>query len=588
LAASVLVALVTASALLEPAELLLRDALLRAERRRDAVSVAVVLIDEGAITSVGPWPWPRERLAALVDRVREAGAVAVVLDVLLPEPRPGDETLASSLAAIPSILAAAPDGTRRWLLPAARLLSHSEAAHVSFALDRDGVVRGFLATRELQGLSLPAMSVSAARLLRPQLPVPVGAAIRPGFRSNGAVPTFGAATVLAGQIPAGALSGRVCFVGAAAAGIGDRVVSPASPRGVPDPGVLVQAAATEAILTGDLLVRPPPIAAGVLAGLLTWAGATIRSRVRATRPSALAPVVLALLALPIGVASLVLARQEMPILATTLGGVAVSGGLEIWSLLGDRRRAAGAAGRIGELEAIAASLESDRRDDAEARRVLAHELKTPLTSVRGLAQLLSGFDLGEERRKRVATMVVEETSRLSEMVEALLDLERLKLKDFRRVARPVALSELVRERATLLGSGSGREVRVACEPGVTAVGDGALLRRVIDNLVGNALKFAPAEPVDVTLRRLNGDSLALEVRDRGPGIPPDERGEIFRRFARGAAATVPGLGLGLALVSEVVRWHGGRVEVEAPDSGGSLFRVTLPAPPGQRARESRP
>lgn len=586
MAASVLVALVAASALLEPAELLLRDALLRAEPRRGAVSVAVILIDEVAITSVGHWPWLRGRLAALVDRVREAGAVAVVLDVLLPEPRPGDETLASSLATIPSILAAAPDGTRRWLLPAPRLLSHSEAAHVSFAMDRDGVVRGFLATRELQGLSLPAMSVSAARLLRPQLPVPVGAAIRPGFRATGAVPTYGAATVFAGQIPAGALGGRVCFVGAAAAGIGDRVVSPSSPRGVPDPGVLVQAAATEAILTGDLLGRPPPIAAGVLAGLLVWAGATIRSRV--TRLAGLVPVVLALLAMPIGVAALILARQEMPILATTLGGVAVSGGLEISRLLGDRRRAAGAARRIGELEAIAASLESDRRDDAEARRVLAHELKTPLTSVRGLAQLLSGFDLGEERRKRVATMVVEETSRLSEMVEALLDLERLKLKDFRRVARPVALSELVRERATLLGSGSGREVRVACEPGVTAVGDGALLRRVIDNLVGNALKFAPAEPVDVTLRRLNGDSLALEVRDRGPGIPPDEREEIFRRFARGAAATVPGLGLGLALVSEVVRWHGGRVEVEAPDSGGSLFRVTLPAPPGQRARERRP
>jgi two-component system sensor histidine kinase MprB len=84
----------------------------------------------------------------------------------------------------------------------------------------------------------------------------------------------------------------------------------------------------------------------------------------------------------------------------------------------------------------------------------------------------------------------------------------------------------------------------------------------------------------VTVDRPAGNRLPRS-RDRGPGIPSGEREEIFRRFARGgSAAAVPGLGLGLALVAEIVRWHGGRIDVEAPGSGGSLFRVTLPAAGG--------
>lgn len=576
-AAAVLVVFAAASNILQPGELLLRDAILRAEPRRPAAAVAAILIDEEAIRRVGPWPWPRPQLAALVDRLREAGAAGVAMDVLLPEAREGDAALATSLSLVPSVLAATADDRGRWLLPAPVLREGGEAVHVSFELDRDGVVRGFLATRELEGRPLTALPVAAARLVRPALPVPVGAEIRPGFRAGGAVPTVGATAVLAGRTPAGALHGRVCFVGATAAGTGDRVVSPVSSRGTPEPGVLVQAATTEAILTGDLLRRVSPLVAGGLAGLVVLAGVGLRRRVRRLR--AVLPIAAAVAWIPLGALSLTLLRAELPILSMTLGGLVVTGGLELRRLLLLRREASVAARRVVELEALAASLESVHRDDAEARRIVAHELRTPLTSVRGLAQLLSGFDLSAGERKRVAEMVVQETSRLSEMVEALLDLERLKLKDFRRVAVPVALSRVVRERTNLLGSGSGREIRVLCEPDVTVVGDAVLLGRVVDNLVGNAFKFAPPEEsVDVTLRTFRGDEIALEVRDRGPGVPPEERDEIFRRFARGGAAgTVPGLGLGLALVSEVAKWHGGRVEFEAPPSGGSLFRVILPA-----------
>ncbi len=575
LAAAFLVTLVAAAGWVDSAELLVRDALLRTRPRAAAISVAAVVVDEEAIGAVGPWPWDRERLAALVERIGAAGAAAVAVDLLLAETRPGDEALATALAARPSVLAAAPDGTKRWILPASGLRAASEVAHVSFAVDRDGVVRGFLATRQLDGLSLGAMPFAAARLLRPEIPLPVGAPIRPGFRSADEVPTWSAADVLSGSLPEGALRGRVCFVGSVAAGVGDRVVSPLSERGTPDPGVLVQAAATESLLTGDLYERLPPFVAGGLAGLLTWGATALRRRVAPRLAPAAAAV--PLLAVPAGMVSLLWAGRELPLLATAFGGLAATAGPELWRLLADRRRAAVAVRRIVELEALAATLESERKDDAEARRVLAHELKTPLTSVRGLAQLLSGFDLSEERRRSVAGMVARESARLAEMVETLLDLERIKLRDFQRSSSLVDLPELARERTAFLASGGEREIRFSGEPGLVVRGDAALLVRVVDNLVGNALKFAPGEPVDVTVGRAGGESVCLTVRDRGPGIPPGEREEIFRRFARGgSAAAVPGLGLGLALVAEIVRWHGGRIDVEAPGSGGASSASRFP------------
>lgn len=570
---------VAASGLLGPAELLVRDAVLRAAPIRPATRVAAVLVDEEAIRRAGPWPWPRARLALLVDAVRAAGARGVAVDLLLPDAREGDEELAAALSRGPSVLAAAGDDRGGWLLPAPLLGAAAGAAHVVFDLDRDGVVRRVHATRELGGRPLTALPVAAARLLDEGLPVPVGRVLRPGFRAGRSVPAVGASELLGGAGAPGVLRGRLVVVGASAAGIGDRVVSPVSSGGSPQPGALVQAATAEAILTGDLLRPAAPLSAGGVAGLLVLVGEALRRRLR--RAGALVPAAVVLLPLPLAAAALLLARVELPAVAIGLAALVVATG----SALGEgrrlRRATTDAAARVRELEALSERLDEARRADAEARRVVAHELRTPLTSVRGLAQLLSGFDLSDAERKRVAGLVAEEASRLSEMVEALLDLERLKLRELRSVAVPVDLSRLVAGRLSVLGEGSGRDVRASLADGLLVLGDAALLSRVVDNLVGNALKFAPAsEPVDVTLRRSAPGRVELSVRDRGPGVPAAERREVFRRFARGSGAAVPGLGLGLALVAEVAAWHGGAAACGEAEGGGSLFTVTLPAAEG--------
>ena len=564
-----IVATVTAAArILFPVDLFVRDAVLRWRPKHPARNVALVVIDEESLRRAGAWPWSRVLLARLLDRVNESGARGVVLDLLLPEGREGDEDLSAALSRRPSVLATGIDDREGWLLPAEALRRGVTLAHVSFEADRDGVVQRYLATKQLSSRSLPAMAMAGARLADPHRPLPVGATLRPGFQSQ-RPPSVSAVSLLDGPVDPGRLAGRVVFVGATAAGIGDRFVSPVSAGGAPEPGVLIQAAACEATITGDLLRQVPPLFAGLLAGVTV-----LLALAAGNRPVSL---LVAPLPLVVGILLLLVSDLELPAVTTAASSTAVTAGLALAGAARQRRETIQAARRVRELTALAKTLEEGRREDLEVRRVVAHELRTPLTSVRGLAQLLSDFDLSEEERRRVAGMVVAETSRLSGMVEALLDLERMKLRDFSEHSQRVDLSRLVEERASVLGSGSDRDFRVSVAPRVEVRGDPALLGRVLDNLAGNALKFSPeGTPVGIRLR-VEEDRAVVEVADSGPGVPPEERGRIFRRFARGRTVSpVPGLGLGLALVSEAAAWHGGSADVEENPGGGSVFRVSLP------------
>lgn len=539
-------------------DLPVRDALLRLLPSRPVGEVAVVAVDETSLAEAGPWPWPRARLAALVGAARVAGARGVVLDLLLVEPADGDDVLASSLRGTPAVLAAGLDARSGWLLPAPALRGAARLAHATFDVDHDGVARRFRSTRQRDGLSLPALSVAAASLAEPSRPTPVGRLLVPSFRSRPRdVPVVGAADLLAGR-GTEPLRDRVVLVGVTAAGLGDRTVCPGSPAGTPEAGVLVHAAATEGFLSGALLRPLPPLVPGLLAALLTGA-VLLAARARRRRPLLAASLLLP----PLCGAALLAAGVEPPVATLSLA--------TLLAVLVVEARAA----RRG--EAVAARVEARRAEEREARRAAVHELKTPLTAVRGLAQLLAGVELTEAERARVAAMVGEETERLGGLIESLNAVEKMRLADFRAAARPVDLGTLAARRAEALGAGTGR-VAATVEDGVVVTGDEALLARVLDNLVGNALKFSPAgTPVRVGVAR-RGNEAVLSVTDEGPGIPEDERARVFGRFERGGGAEgVEGLGLGLSLVAEVVTWHGGRVSVTGAGAKGSLFEVVLPA-----------
>ncbi|WP_422009726.1 sensor histidine kinase [Reyranella sp.] len=225
-----------------------------------------------------------------------------------------------------------------------------------------------------------------------------------------------------------------------------------------------------------------------------------------------------------------------------------------------------------ELAALAASFNrSAERIEAlvAAHRLLlanaSHELRTPLTRISMAASLL-----GDSADPRTRESLKRDVAELDELIEQILLASRLEAVPQLEQREPVDLLALAAEEA------SHYDVEVVGEP-VTVDGDRTLLRRLVRNLVENAQRYGGGTPIDVSVKREDGRAV-LEVTDRGPGVPEAERQRIFEPFYRlaGSSESGRGSGLGLALVLDIARRHGGDASCLAAEGGGSRFRVDLP------------
>ena len=592
LVAGVAVTLIAAARILAPVDSYFTDAFLRLVPGRPSHRVVVVAIDEASLQQIGSWPWSRTQLGALISRIAAGGAKAIGIDLLLNESHADDQRLAAACRPIGCVAAAMLDEHGAWVLPARSLGSTMIPAHAAFELDDDGILRRISSTKQDARVSLPAFALAlAGRVSR--FAVASGRPIIPGFRTAPAeMPTVSAADVLNGNPAALArLRGQVVVVGLTAFALGDRVLTPRSERQRADPGAQVHAAAVEALLAGDTLREVPPFVIGLVGAVLTWLLVAIGASIHPIRRVA---AEVALLTAPIAAGALLLfaglIASPMEICAILALVVISSEARHAITMMRHGRAAAGVlrehagaeidgAADVGtQLESLAAAIVRRRIDDVEAKRVVAHELKTPLASMRTLSQLLKGFELTAAERNRLATLLGEETEKLEAMVTGLLEVERLSLRSQNDVTERVDLARVLARRVELLARGVSRVIEMSVDGSEGWInGDAALLERVIDNLVGNAIKYSPdPQPVSVAFRT-EADHAVVEVMDRGAGVPKSDRERIFGRFTRGStAADTEGLGLGLALVGEAVRWHRGTVTVHDRDGGGSIFRVRIP------------
>lgn len=203
----------------------------------------------------------------------------------------------------------------------------------------------------------------------------------------------------------------------------------------------------------------------------------------------------------------------------------------------------------------------------EMSAVLAHEIRNPLASLKGNAQLLAGMIAkalpeGEKPRAK-ADRVVEEAVRLEQLTNDLLKFVRTGAIQ----REPVDPAALVRD---AVASVPGDVTVEATGAPATWPLDAGRIREVVVNLVDNAVAAGP--PVVATVRR-EGELLVIEVADRGPGVPEDDREKIFEPFHTGKTH---GTGLGLAVARRVVESHGGTLSVLTAPSGGALFRAEIP------------
>jgi signal transduction histidine kinase len=238
-------------------------------------------------------------------------------------------------------------------------------------------------------------------------------------------------------------------------------------------------------------------------------------------------------------------------------------------------------------------LEADRDRLREFVADVSHELRTPIAALRMYAELMRDGEVDEATRHEFRERSVEQIGRLEWLSTNLLDLSRIDAGifpldmqdgDLRDPLQAVvqALGDVAVERGIALDSavpGTSVELRF----------DRERIVQLLTNLVGNALKFTPrGGSVSVSLTE-DAASAAIEVRDTGPGIEPDELPHIFERFYRGTNtgdARASGSGLGLAIVRSIVEMHAGEVDVASVVGQGTAFRITLPRTPEGNMNET--
>lgn len=227
------------------------------------------------------------------------------------------------------------------------------------------------------------------------------------------------------------------------------------------------------------------------------------------------------------------------------------------------------------LERLDRGVEAHRRLLADA----GHDLRTPITAMRGTLEVALRGTRTPEQYRRVLESVLEDVNHLGGMGESLLLLGRLDAGALTPRREPVALARLfadaVQRWRTRL---EPRPVRIAVSPEMAVQAlDPRLVALALDHLLDNITRHTPPETTVVLQARPEGTGYLLAVDDDGPGQPPDVLAQLFERFWRGDPARARGgAGLGLTLVQAVAQAHGGRAWAEASSAGGLRIGLTLP------------
>ena len=216
--------------------------------------------------------------------------------------------------------------------------------------------------------------------------------------------------------------------------------------------------------------------------------------------------------------------------------------------------------------------------------MVAHELRSPLTSISGFSELMLDSDITRQQSTEYASIILKESNRLSELINKFLDISRIESGRIQPKMAELNLSDTV---LMVVGSNSylaekkDIQVEVSAPENLSAIwADSGMMEQVVLNLFSNAVKYSPEKKrIDLVLHETESEVI-LQVQDQGYGIPAQSLPRIFEKFYRVTdheeVRSQTGTGLGLAMVKQIVDLHGGRIEVESEENRGSIFSVCLP------------
>ena len=586
-----------------------------------ADDILILAIDEASLARYGRWPWSRQLLAEVLERLAAAGTGPVLLDVILSEPERGDPDADTRLAAaitrhgrvvLPVFM---PGAGSTAVAPIPLFAAAARLGHAQALVDGDGVSRRYLPVEGADGADYAHVAMVLRDLSlgqAPTLPMTAsGPVLVPFAGPAGHFARQSVAALLEGQLAPAVLRGKIVLVGATATGLGDNLVTPLASTSGAMPGVEFVANVLQGLRTGSmpqllgpqarlgvsvalvlallvaLLPSSPRVAlvlsagAGVGALLAAWAALALWGR---WWPPA-APLVVVALAYPLWSwrrleASLdAMARETTRIAALVRPGAdrAVAPvAMGLFDPVETRITAiTRAVDRIANAMAADTGTPEGQQYREEMMRHLAHDLRSPLVSLRALADQLRAGAAGDDTAMLAR---IDDCARRSlELSEQFLLMGRAQALEPAGFPE-VDLVQVLHQSADDLWEDArrvGARIERRCTLDTAPVrGDGRLLQRAVLNLGWNALRHGPPGGVVTLSLDTVPDGYLLAVHDQGGGFEAQAMPGLTRRYAQGAGAA-GGHGLGLALVELVARKHGAALQAARPHGGGFTMSLQL-------------
>jgi heavy metal sensor kinase len=212
---------------------------------------------------------------------------------------------------------------------------------------------------------------------------------------------------------------------------------------------------------------------------------------------------------------------------------------------------------------------------------IAHDLKSPITRIRGISEVSLTTGASEKEYENMAASTVEECDRLLDIINTMLVISKTEAGVNELDAKELDIGAVVRDACELFQSpAEDKDIRLVCDvPGNFSIsGDNRMIQRMIANLLDNAIKYTPAGgSIEVTINTGTNDAVAIVVKDTGVGISEEDMPRIFERFYRcDPSRSEAGIGLGLSFARAIARAHGGNISVFSKPGKGSTFTVTFP------------
>lgn len=231
-----------------------------------------------------------------------------------------------------------------------------------------------------------------------------------------------------------------------------------------------------------------------------------------------------------------------------------------------------------------ATLEAKRRLDSlqdDFIATITHELVTPLGFIKGYATTLLREDTSwdPQTRQEFLTIIDEEADRLRELIDNLMDSSRLQSGTLSMSFQPLRLDAFIKEvsmRARTRYSELQIDLNIEA-PGLQVSGDPTRMAQVLENIINNAVKYAPGSPLSITLEKTK-DGACISIKDFGPGIPAEQVEKVFNRFYRVKTqnTSIRGTGLGLYICRQIIHAHEGEILAESEEGKGTVFKILLP------------